>query len=592
MRTGPGHDHDHDAARASTRAAAGVARVVASALALVPCACQRPASAPPPPPPPAAIAGGAPAQAPPAPVVTPPAAWPAALADVLRDRGQPHAQPLALPPDERGRSRWLAFVGPPDVALGAWHVSLGAEGGAELAPVEHWPTGVRVVGGVVEAGVAYVLLESVGVLDQPAGLRAAWIDSLTAPSPFESAPMALSDVRSAGELAERVKRAPLEGDAPGLLAALRAASASPSALGASVGAEGADVQIAWQGLFTQRMGHLDADTAAASPLAGAVLNVLREAASTQACGADACEAWTDAGRAVVRFARLDGRWLVRSVTQDAPTARASAAPSPARQVTASPEASETEALLRARARRVERALGQAPLTASGGTIGVAHTDLTADAPVVVVREGAAVRVFELDAGGARAEGGEARWEAAFADVDGDGRTDVVVHMSAPGSGGGLPVAWTQAFLAPPPSVQATRLEPDLASALATMDAPDAAAASRAAVAVPMGRVSRDAACRLLATAGTPLGFRRQAAADARLLHFDEPGMPTWRPKVVSLARLAVDDVRGIGDHCTELVCSATRPYCAWAAGADSEHFWFDWREGRLQIIGAADYDGE
>jgi hypothetical protein len=478
------------------------------------------------------------------------------------------------------------------VAWGAWRVALAPDGTTEIEPVERWPTGVKVVGGLVDSGVTYVLLESLGVLDQPSGLRGAWIDARGARSPFEASPMALSEIREVDELASRVKRpAPVEGDTATFMGLLRSASASTATLASALAKEGADVRIAWQSLFTQRVGHLDPDGGASSPLAGAVLAILREALATQACGADSCEAWTDGGRAVVRFARQDERWVLREIVEDAPVARSAAIVSPPHAVVATADATETESLLRARARDVRRVLGQAPLASSGGTIGVALTDLAPDLPVVVVREGSAARLFVVDAGAVRTETGDARWDASFADVDGDGRTDVIVRMTGEGAGG-LPVAWTQAFLAPPPSVQASSLEADLASALALMSSSDASAAARAAAALPLRGVAHDDACRLLTTANTPAGFRRQAAPEGRLLHFDEPGMPTWRPKVVPLNKLAVDDVRGIGAHCAELTCSATRPYCAWIGGADSEHFWFDWRDGRLEITGAADYDGE
>ena len=153
-------------------------------------------------------------------------------------------------------------------------------------------------------------------------------------------------------------------------------------------------------------------------------------------------------------------------------------------------------------------------------------------------------------------------------------------------------SWAQGYLAPPPSVQAESLEPDLASALAVLEARDVGAAARAATAIPLRKLAHDDVCRLLAAASTPDGFRREASGDARRIHFDQPNLPTWRPKGVPLAQLAVDDVHGLGGHCAELTCNPTRPYCSWSAGAASEHFWFAVHDGRMQLTGAADYDGE
>jgi len=512
----------------------------------------------------------------------------------MRGRGDPHAQPIALPRDARGRDRWLVFVGTSDVAVGAWRVARAATGEMQVEAVERWPAGVRVVGGLVDGGVAYVLLESVAVLDQPAGLRGVWIDGGKHASPFDGSPMALSDVPDVTALAARVSHPPPVGStertAVALLSTLRAASTSVPMLARALAAEGADVGAAWQSMFVQRVGRLDGEGTAPSPLADRALAIVRAAVTTQACGADSCEAWTDGGHAVVRFVVQGGRWVVRALIEDAPLVRGPAIATP-HAVQAATDTSSTESLLRARARDVKQVLGEAALTASGGTIGVGLTDMTPDVPVIAVREGNAARVFPIEAGTVRAEAAEAKWDAAFADVDGDGRTDVVVRMTGKRPDGS-PVAWTQAFLAPPASVQATSVEADLASSLATMDAADAHAAVQAATSVPPGGVSHDDACRVLTAASTPSGFRRVAASDARVLLFDEPGMPTWRPKVVGAAKIGADDVRGLGAHCAELVCNPTRPYCSWTSGADSLHAWFVGQGPQPVLVGAADYQGE
>jgi hypothetical protein len=76
------------------------------------------------------------------------------------------------------------------------------------------------------------------------------------------------------------------------------------------------------------------------------------------------------------------------------------------------------------------------------------------------------------------------------------------------------------------------------------------------------------------------------------LLFQEPGLPTWRPRVIPATRVAADEASAFAGHCADLTCSTTRPYCSWSAGANSLHAWFGWRDDRLQLVGAADYDGE
>ncbi len=512
----------------------------------------------------------------------------------MTPHGAPHAQPLPL--DAEDHERWLAVVGTTDQALGAFRVARGQDGAYAADPVADWPTAVRVVGGVRASGVTYVLLETLPALDQPGGLRGVWIDGGSRRSPFETSPLALAGTRDMDDLATRLRQpsalGSAERNAVSLVATLRAASASPGALARTLATDGVDVGNVWQSMFVQPVGHLDGQGAAPSALTDRVLSVVRSALESQACGVDACEAWTESSHAVVRFVVQGGRWVIRWILEDAaPPAAPSSATRATRQViepSADPQA--TTELLHARAREVVRVVGEAPLAGSGGTIGVGLTDLALDAPVIAIREGAASRTFVVDQVAARKPWTDERWDAAFADVDGDGRTDVVLRME--GTRGGSPAAWTQVFLAPPPSVQSRTLAPDLASAFGVMDAPDARAAAALATASPSRVVTRDEACRLIASASTPAGFRRVASADARVLRFEQPGLPTWLPKIVPSAKVTADDVRGLGAHCAEMTCSATRPYCSWSGGTDSLHFWFGTHDGDLALTGAADYDGE
>jgi len=490
------------------------------------------------------------------------------------------------------------MVGTPDEALGAFRVARGQDGAYVADPVADWPTAVRVVGGVRAAGVTYVLLETLPALDQPGGLRGVWIDGGSRRSPFETSPLALAGTRDLDDLAARVKQpsglGSAERNAVSLVATLRAAAASPGALARTLATDGVDVGDVWQSMFVQTVGHLDGQGAAPSALADRVLAVVRSALESQACGVDACEAWTDSSHAIVRFVVQGGRWVIREVLEDAspPAATASAARATRQVVELSADPQATTELLHARAREVIRVVGEAPLSSSGGTIGVGLTDLAPDAPVVAIREGAASRTFVVDQVAARKPWSDERWDAAFADVDGDGRTDVVLRMQGTRGGSASPSAWTQVFLAPPPSVQSRSLTPDLASAFAVIDAPDARAAAVIATSSPSRVISRDEACHLIASASTPAGFRRVASADARVLRFEQPGLPTWLPKIVPSAKVTADDVRGLAAHCAEMTCSTTRPYCSWSGGTDSLHFWFGVRDGDLALTGAADYDGE
>jgi hypothetical protein len=523
-------------------------------------------------------------------------AWPAPLSAALAGRGNPHGEPIALARDAEGRDRWLAFVGTDEVALGAWRVAIAPNGEAQIEPVSQWPTGVRVVGGVVRRGTAYVLVESLGVLDQPAGLRGVWTGLPDRPSPTDPSPLALAGVSEVADISTRLDGMPppaasLERNASTLLATLQAASASVQALGHLTAADGADVETAWQTVFVRTDAHIDGAVAPDHDTGERALGLIHSVLETQACGLDACVAWTDRGRAVVRFASQDGRWGIRSLIEDAPVTSSVAGRSPAHEVEPSPGADATASLLMGRVKEVRQILGQAPLETDGGTIGAALTDASPDSPSLVVREGLAGRIFGLDVGPVRAQAQEATWEVSFVDADGDGRTDVALRMKGSRSDG-TPLSWAQVFLGPPPSVQSTTVAADLASALAVMDAADAKAAAKAAAAVPARPVTREAACQVLASATTLQGFRRAATPNARLLLFQEPGRPTWRPKIVPLAKIAAGDVHGLAAHCAEMACDKTRPYCSYAIPGDSLHVWFTWNGGHLEIEGVADYSGE
>jgi hypothetical protein len=515
----------------------------------------------------------------------------------ISGHGAPHGVPIEVSADANGTRHWLAFVGTDEVALGAWWVAVAPDGSTKVDPVGPLPTGTRVIGGVARRGVAYVLLESLNVLDQPGGLHGVWI--LHRPGHWnvsQQFPLALAGVSDTADLGARIDAFPAPAASPErsagtLLATLQAAGASTEALTHELSAEGADLEMAWQTMFARKVGHLEPGASPDRDTGERALGLVRDVLPTQACGLDACQAWTSHGKAIVRFTSSDDRWTIRALIEDAPAARVAAGRVAARVVDASADTEATTLLLATRSEKVRQLLGQAPLQVEGGTIGIGLTDNSPDSPWLAVREGLAGRIFSLDLGSVRSQVQDATWEASFADVNGDGRTDVALRMNG-ARADGTPLAWTQVFLAPAPSVQAATVEADLASALAVMDAPDAKAAARAAVIASPHPVTHEEACQLLASATTLPGFRKAAAPGARLLLFQEPGRPTWRPKIVPLAKIAAGDVHGFAAHCGEMTCDTTRPYCSYQVPGDSLHVWFAWEGPRLEIAGVADYSGE
>ena len=189
-----------------------------------------------------------------------------------------------------------------------------------------------------------------------------------------------------------------------------------------------------------------------------------------------------------------------------------------------------------------------------------------------------------------ASAADLRFEARFADVDGDGRTDVVLRATGT-STDGTPLALAQTFLAPPPSVQVTDALVDHGSELAMAGATSVDAAVRAALSVATRGVTVSDACKLLASANTLVGFRRVATADVRVLTFEEPTMPTYRARVVAESRLRPEDVRDVGKHCKELECAPSRPYCVYVDGPYSEYYWFAWDTNAMRLAGVALYGG-
>jgi hypothetical protein len=518
-----------------------------------------------------------------------PASAPDPLA-ALRERGPLHAEPLRIPAGGKSPERWLAFLGDTEAATAAWYVAPG-DPHHPLTPVDRWPVGVRVLGGAVRDGTPYLLIETVGVLDQPAGLRAVWTDGEPRPS--------LDGVVDVTELQSRVAalspRAPASdtvssplGDERPVVRALKAAARSDTALARALAPEGARVELVWQRLFRREVERVDAASYPSSPRAKDLLEIARGAAEDEACRGDVCTTETPTGSASVVMALRGGSYVVEGFRLDAPPPPAAIGAPKA--VQTSTDGGVTASVLRQHARVTRAVLGEAPLRSSapgGDTIGVGVADVECDGPVVVIREAGAPRVFPLSAMcmvGATLT--DARFEARFADVDGDGRTDAVVRVAGRSNAdAAVETSFSEVYLAPPPTVQKDEIGPDHGAELALSGARSVDDAVNAALSVaPRGTTTAEA-CKVLAGTSQLGNFRRAATADVRVLFFSDPELPTYDARIIPERALEADDVRGSGIDCADLACSATRPFCT--SGGGESYYWFAWIAGKMRLAGAA-----
>jgi hypothetical protein len=515
----------------------------------------------------------------------------ASVADHLvavRARGSLHGEPVRIPAAGKTPERWLVFLGTPDVATSAWYVTPG-DPKNELAPVDRWPAGARVVGSVVRDGRAFVLLESVALLDQPAGLRGVWVDGNGDP---------FAGVRELPELERRVdalQSAPAtpSADAADRIAALRAAGQSDAALARALAGDGAELVEVWQSTFLRGTGRVDASSLSASPRAQELVRIVRDAAEDDRCHGEVCETEMPAGTAKVVLAAQGGHYVIRAFRIDAlPPPSVFGTP---RAVAASATTTSTEQVLTSQVRTAREIVGEAPLYPSGksdlATLGVAVTDRECNGPAVVLHDGPFARVFPLSSlCMVAARLSPPRLEARFADVDGDGRTDAIVRLSGrDAADASSDTSLIQVFLAPGATVQADEMTADHATELALLSVPTIDDAVKAVLAVPTHGTTTKDACRVLAGTSSLPAFRRASSTDVRVLFFDEPSMPTYRARVVPERNLVPDDVKLSGKECGDLECNPSRPVCA--SDDDDAFYWFTWMGGQLRLAGAAFYSG-
>jgi hypothetical protein len=184
---------------------------------------------------------------------------------------------------------------------------------------------------------------------------------------------------------------------------------------------------------------------------------------------------------------------------------------------------------------------------------------------------------------------QAKVAASFADVDGDGRADILLRTEGVGASAELGVH-TQVFLSPR-SIQEARpeIEADAASSLAVLGSKSLDAAVRQAIQVPAAAVRAEAVRHLVAK-GAPL--------PPRVLHYDEHvGLPGLI-EVARADRAQWWTVRGacideLPPSC-DLVCDPERPICHshWRSGETTlpyrgAYYWLTWNGGHVRLAAVA-----
>jgi hypothetical protein len=512
----------------------------------------------------------------------------------VKARGALHGEPILIPASGGRPQRWLLFLGSADVARAAWVVTPGAAV-RDMVPVEDWPEGVKVVAHEMRGQIVYVLVETLQTLDQPAGIRSVWqIDANYGTAGTLDDDWRFVNVKSDDDLKARLA-APPPGAAirhEDMVATLNAAGLSLAAVAKAFPESGADYYMAWQGELVQQVEHLDAKTIGKSQRARRILNIVAMAGSQERCESSICWAQDDQGLTLGGVALVldGGSVVIQGIIehQNVPPGVVGGAPGI---VAASSGTSATEQALTEQVLEKPRAmLGEAPLTKQGGTIGVGVSPAADKHLMVVVRDGSFERIYHEKT---MVAGGLVPKEVRFADVDGDGRTDVIARATGLWTADHSNITYTRALLAPR-SVQNMVLRADIAAELAMQGMPTIDDAAKSAIAVPTHGVDPKEVCRTLVGIHTVAGFQKMATPDARVVTFDQLGAPFLHGTVKAANLLRPDDVRDAGTHCGRVVCDPARPVCTFIdSGILSEIYWFNWgADGKPLVAGAAFYNGQ
>lgn len=240
------------------------------------------------------------------------------------------------------------------------------------------------------------------------------------------------------------------------------------------------------------------------------------------------------------------------------------------------------------------ALAEAPLGIGGGTIGVGVSAPIRDrgtpfvSAMTVIAEDGHEAVHFLDPTLAPSV------EVRFAEIDGDGRTDLVLWQGA------APIV----LLAPPPRADVRHFVRDPASEWAAAAAASADAAVASAISVPTRGVRVADACALLRRARSPAGLAQVSEPAARSVYSgllpvphgkDRPGALRRAPGATLLSALPAEVTRQLPRFCGSLSCDPRRPICEGrfasrqltACVVSTARFFFAWTSGKLTLTGLA-----
>lgn len=257
---------------------------------------------------------------------------------------------------------------------------------------------------------------------------------------------------------------------------------------------------------------------------------------------------------------------------------------PLHKVTASASTEATQAAVKALGLSGAHVRAEAPLTPAGGTVGVVWLEGTDDpvpSRLVIVEPSGARIAHPLQwAAGEPSEVG-------FAELSGDGRTDVILRDKAR--------AVARAYLTPSPRTKPRLVGEDLAALLAMRGAPSLSAAIDRALTVPVRGVSKPDVCRLVGSAPPDAGV---ANATVPEFEFHEYTLDERDPQTIALdphprrggqqLLTAAWGVR-LRDACTlvsepDFYCDTGRPFCTIGPWINGLYLWFSWtRNGELKL---------